>query len=155
RDAALRTLERHAGEIGSNGDHLDKFIREEDRTGLDSRYIVATASPDYERAFAKMLSHGQMAHMHWKAREHVACSAVLEAQPARTIAERGMGISDPADGGFAVPVLPAPSVIPLNNASVSAVREYADVRTISTAHWKGVASTGMSASYEPELTEVV
>jgi hypothetical protein len=80
RAMALRTIERHQDILRPEaGDRLDRLIRQEDPSGILSRYLVAVGSEDYARGFAKMLMHPQDAHFRMTERE---AAALLHWPPA-------------------------------------------------------------------------
>src|SRR5262249_29476992 len=67
---------------------------------------------------------------------------------------RGMTIGTGSAGGFALPFSLDPSVMLTSNGALNPIRQVARVFTIPTDQWKGVSSAGVTASYDPEASEV-
>lgn len=119
---------------GHVGKLLDKIDSED---GRFARYLVATGSPTYRRAFGKYISgeqpNAQEAH------------AMNQAK----MAERALSLTTTA-GGFAVPFVLDPSIIPTSNLSVNPFRAISRVEQISVDEWRGVSSAGITAAYAAE-----
>ena len=112
--------------------HVAKLIdrhSQDDNGGL-ARRILATGSPTYKRAFSKQL-----------------VGAPLTDQETRAL---GLGTTA---GGFAVPFVLDPTVIPTSNGAVNPLRQIARVETVTVNEWKAVTSAGITASYAAEGTE--
>ena len=69
-------------------------------------------------------------------------------------AERAMSIGSNAAGGFAVPFTLDPSVQLTSSGQTNPLRQLARVVPITTGSWKGISSLGVTASWDPEGTEV-
>jgi HK97 family phage major capsid protein len=57
-------------------------------------------------------------------------------------------------GGFGVPVDLDPTILLSSDGAINPIRQLATVSTTTTGTWKGVSSEGVTAAFEPELTEV-
>ena len=147
RERALRAIERLGLDAGP-GDRLVELV-ERDRSGIDARYVEATADAAYERAFTLLLAHPQDAHLRM---------TPVEAEAARRVAtvsaERALAIGDGASGGWAVPILIDPTVIPTSPGQINPLRDLATVRQITSSELRLVTSAGVVASYDAEATEV-
>ncbi len=58
-----------------------------------------------------------------------------------------------ASGGYAVPYVLDPTVIPTSNGAVNPLRQISRVETISTNEWRGVSAGAITAAYAAEGTE--
>ena len=96
-----------------------------------ARRILTTGSPTYKRAFGKALAGRNLS-------------------PEET---RSLAIPS-ASGGYAVPYTLDPTVILTSAGAVNPLRQMARVETITGNEWRGVTSTGVTASYDAELAEV-
>lgn len=106
--------------------------------GFDSamlaRHILATGSPDYHRAFAKVLS-GQPLNE----RERAAIATV----------------GTTTTGGYNVPYQLDPTLILTSDGSVNPLPEIARTEQINVGNtWKGVTTAGVTASYGTEAVAV-
>jgi len=64
RDAAMRTMERYAGEMDDQAAvRLDGMIRADDPHDWVSRYVNAVGNPDYASAFSKLAVDPQFGHL--------------------------------------------------------------------------------------------
>jgi HK97 family phage major capsid protein len=149
RDGAMRAVERaafpHEGVRREDAQsHVARLLDTIDRShGLLAQRILATGSPTYERAFGKYLA-GRKETM------------TVEEQSALAVAEsveRAMGTGG-AEGGFAVPYFLDPTLIPSYNLEVVPIRALSRIETITGERWRGVTSSGVTASYDDEATEV-
>lgn len=130
--------------------HVDKLLQRADdddwNAGALARRILATGSPAYRRAFAKMLSsslRGMPGFANLTQDEMRAVEAV-----------RALSVGTGANGGFAVPYQLDSTIIPVSNLSVNPYRAIANVEQISgTNEWRGVTSGGVTAAYAAEATE--
>jgi HK97 family phage major capsid protein len=106
---------------------------------------VGVAADDaYEKAFAKVLADPQRAHLTFTDREREALSI-------------GAAINTggaPTGAGYVVPILIDPSVNITNDGAINPLREIARTITVPGNTWQGINSDGMTAAYQPELTEV-
>jgi HK97 family phage major capsid protein len=152
RDGALRTIERYrnSGDLRSDAaDRLDEVIRRPDPMALDTRYLEAVGSPDYNSAFGKLLADPHSGHLRFNPQEVEAVRRVTAAEEMRGLVE-GTGSA----GGFAIPFTLDPSILASSSGALNPVRELARVITIGTRDWKGVSSDGVTASYDAEAAEV-
>lgn len=149
REVGLRAIERASGSLSAAaGDRLAGLV-ERDRQGADSRYLAAVSDPSYERAFAKIIAQPQTAHQLFTEDEGRAVRVVNEA-----LAERAMLEGTPSLGGYGVPFQLDPTITLSSDGSLNPIRQLATVITIATNEWKGVSSQGVTASWDPEATEV-
>ena len=149
RDAGLRTIERYtgSGELRSEAaDRLDELVRGHDRSGVDARYLAAVGDPAYNTAVGKLVADPAQGHSRFTPAEVDAVQKVAAVQ-----AERAMSLTG-ASGGFAVPFTLDPSVLLTSSGALNPVRQLARQITVSTDQWKGVSSTGVTASYVAEAT---
>lgn len=130
-------------------DHLDEFVRR-DKVGTDSRYLAAIADPAYERAFMRRITNPDGAAHETLPAEAEAAQRVAEVNAERTALAGGAGPT----GGLAVPFSLDPSVQLTSDGQANPIRSLARVVTIATSGWKGVSSAGVTASWDPEATEV-
>jgi HK97 family phage major capsid protein len=147
-DEGLRTIDRNLDVLSAAAaDNLNALIRARDPLGLDSRYLAAAGSPAYATAFSKMLGDPQQGHLRFDAKEVEAVRLVSEVMQQRALAE-GAGPT----GGFAIPITIDPSVMLSSNGALNPIRQIANVTTVATREWRGVASDGVVASYVAEST---
>lgn len=155
RERALRAIEvSHFPAAGRDQervrDHVTGLIRREStedfNTGEVARRVLATGSPAYKRAFAKMLSSGLRG---------LGGMVQLAPEEARAVeAVRALAVGSGGAGGFAVPYQLDPTIIPTSNLSVNPLRRIASVETIAgTNEWRGLSSAGVSAAYAAEAAE--
>ncbi len=149
KDRAQRALEiidfRHPeADQDATKAWVEKLLKRTDTDdGQFARYVLATASPTYKRAWAKAMS-GRLSTLS------------REEQSALSLAEtlsRGQTLTGNA-GGFAVPFELDPTVLFTSSGVVNPIRQIANVETISVDEWRGVTSAGVTAAYEAELTQV-
>lgn len=150
RSRALRAVERakfYAGDDRKvDADATRSFIEEQisedaDSEGRLARYILATGSPTYKRAFGKYLAGVERTREESLAMESAA------------IAERALSLTAAA-GGYAVPFVLDPTLILTSDGVVNPLRELATVKQITVDEWRGIATAGVTAAYESEATEV-
>ncbi len=151
RDAALRAVEARAADIDApSGDRLVGLI-EGDRFGLDAEYVAAVADPAYEAGFARQLMHPQGgAGGLLSPDEHSAVERV-----GRAMENRALAVGESASGGFAIPMTLDPTIMLSSDGAVNPIRELATVTPISTTHWRGVSSAGVTTEFVAEATEAV
>lgn len=150
RDEALRTIESHSGVLRSAAaDRLDRIVRTQDPMALEARYIAAIGDPAYFRACGKILADAQFGHLRFTPEEVAAVQRAVAID-----AERGMVTGTDSAGGFAVPFTLDPSILLTSDGALNPIRDVARVITITTKEWKGVSSAGVTASYDPEASEV-
>ena len=149
QDAALRAIERHAGEVESGAsERLEQLVRR-DRTGLDAGYIAAIADEHWRTAFGKILAHGEaMAALRMTNEERAAVQRVGSAMELRAMAE-GTGSA----GGYGVPYALDPTILLSNNGAINPIRDLASIVQVLTNEWKGVSSEGVTAEFAAEGAE--
>jgi HK97 family phage major capsid protein len=118
-------LERMLGD-GEDGDRDGKKVAE---------YLLATGSPEYKQAFTRAIS-GQ---------------PLTERQ--NGILYRAMSLTA-ASGGYAVPFVLDPTLIPTSNGAVNPYRAISNVSQINVDEWRGVTSGGVTAAFQAEAAEV-
>ncbi|UGS34253.1 phage major capsid protein [Capillimicrobium parvum] len=153
RSAALRTVERYSNSghlIPEAADRLDAHLRS-DPTDLDSEYLVATADEHYHRAFGRILCDPGSAHLRMSREEHAALERVNRIQYTRALSVFG---GSGNQGGFAIPAALDPSVMLSSDGTLNPLRRAARLVTMVGNEWKGVTSSGVSASYDGEAAEV-
>jgi HK97 family phage major capsid protein len=149
RDRAIRAVEqsrpKHPDiDPDKAKGNVERLIDEKDtEDGRFSRYILATGSPAYRRAFGKYLSRGNENGM---TREEQSAWHLGQS------AERALSLTG-ASGGFAVPFDLDPTILNTSNGVVNPIRQLARVQQITTDEWRGVSSAGITASYAAEATE--
>ena len=149
QDLAYRAIEARSQEFKApEGDRLWDLIGN-DRHGIDSRYLAAATSPEYESAFFKLLADPVTGHLRHTPAEVEAMRAAVAVVAERAITLGGGGATE-----FPVPTVIDPTVMISSAGAVSPLRELATVQTIGTLDWKGVSSDGVSAAFAAELTEV-
>ena len=107
----------------------------DDEQGSLARRILVTGSPQYERAFGKMLG-----------RQSVNGLSAEES--------RALSLGTDTAGGFAVPFQLDPTVILTSNGVVNPLRQISRVETITGKEWDGVTSAGVSVTRGTEGQEV-
>ena len=130
RDRALKSIETSKFQDRDAQDNVSKLIENVDHNGNIARRILATGSPTYKRAWAKMIA----------------------GRPRSPEEERTLQIG--SDGNYPVPYVVDPTVVLTSNGAINPVRQIARVIQIAGNHWTGVASTGITASYDAEAAEV-
>ena len=136
-DAVLRSVEADIGD-GPELGQVRKLLK---RHGADtewSRQVLARSTPQYERAFGKLVATGgQM--------------GALTPDEQRAIA-----VGTHTQGGVMVPTVIDPSFIYTNDGASSEIRRLARVVTLTGAAnaVTGVATAGITASWDAELEEV-
>lgn len=98
-----------------------------------AKRMLLTGSPDYERAFTKVLRHGSDA---WCTQEER--QALLRAGAA--------ALGTDGNGGYAVPFQLDPTVMLTSPGVINPIRELARVETIVGKEWQGVTSAGTSVA---------
>jgi len=150
RDSGLHTIERYRNQealTSKAADRLDELVRKSDTTGVDGRYLAAVGDPHYNSAFGKLLADPVLGHNRMTKEEVAAVQKVNAVE-----AERAMSIGTTTAGGFAVPFTLDPSVMLTSSGALNPIRELSREITIATDTWKGVSSTGVTASYVAEAT---
>jgi HK97 family phage major capsid protein len=115
--------------------HVERMLAISDnRQGDLARLILATGSETYKRAFGKSLQGQQLSTAEYQA-----------------ISETGGGGED---GGFAVPYVLDPTIIPTSDQKVNPYRAICrTVQLVGARTWKGVSSAGVVATRRNEGDE--
>ena len=111
---------------------------EQDRSGLDSRYLAAVSSAAFERAFWKRTLRPDSAQFEMTADEAEAMRRAVQVEQERAL---GLGSS-----GDPVPAALDPSIILTSDGRINPLRQLATVSQVATAPWRGVASEGIVAT---------
>lgn len=112
----------------------DRQIESGFDASLFARHILATGSPDYERAFAKTLAGTPLTE-----RERAAIATV----------------GTTSTGGYAVPFTLDPTIILTSDGAVNPLRQISRIEQINVGNtWKAVTSPGVTASYGTEAVAV-
>ncbi|HEY9495908.1 MAG TPA: phage major capsid protein [Intrasporangium sp.] len=140
RSRAYDAIERMPGATDSvreaATDILERF---DDKESTLAKLCLATSSPQYMRAWAKMA----------RGLQHE-----LEPSEARALAEaRAMSLTD-ANGGYLVPFQLDPTVIITSNGSLNQIRQAARQVVATGDVWNGVSSAAVSWSWDAESSEV-
>ena len=137
RDRAKRAIElasfphQRANKEDMQG-HVEQLVESLDsEDGKFSRYLLATGSAAYRRAFSKYLASESR--------------TTFEEQ----LLQRAASLTTTA-GGFAVPFVLDPTVIPTSSGAINPYREISDVRSITVDEWRGVSSDGITAAFQAE-----
>jgi HK97 family phage major capsid protein len=149
RDRAMRAVElahfaHPDAERSKVQDHVSRLLQRDSEDRAIARRILLTGAPAYRTAFAKTLSSLM--------RGMTSVQLTVEEQKAFE-AVRAMSVGTGSAGGFAVPYLLDPTVIPTSNLSVNPFRAVCRVDTIPGNEWRGVTSAGVTAAYATEATE--
>jgi len=136
RDRAKRSIEQsHFPNVRSQEDmqgHVEGLIeRIDSEQGSFSRYLLATGSSAYRRAFSKYLAGAP--------RTKYEDEMLYRAASLTT-----------TSGGFAVPFVLDPSVIPTSNGAINPYRSVGNVIQINVDEWRGVSSDGITAAFQAE-----
>lgn len=119
--------------------HLERLLgdgEEGDRKGTDvARHFLLTGSPGYRSAFTKYLQHG-------------ASVAGLSERDAAML-YRAMSLTT-TSGGFAVPFVLDPTLIPTSNGAINPYRQISNVISITVDEWRGVSSGGVTPAFQAE-----
>jgi HK97 family phage major capsid protein len=145
RDRALRILETariphpRADQAEAKA-HVERLIEMQPEEGPFSRYLIATDSPEYRRAWAKTLRPNGNALL---TRDEQTALAQGEG------AMRAMSLTA-ASGGYAVPFVLDPTIIPTSDGAINPYRAISSVVNITVDEWRGVSSTGITAGFAAE-----
>jgi HK97 family phage major capsid protein len=112
--------------------------------GSAAFYTLATSSPHYASAFAKLAADPERGHLRWTPEEQRTFGIASEYQ--RTMQIGG-------SGAYLAPVMIDPTIILTNVGVQSGIRSVARQETIATSIWHGVSSAGVTASWLAESTE--
>ena len=137
RSAVMRSIDEHELEPEHKAD-IDKLLKRHGNDTAWARNLLARSTPTYERAFSKYLaSNGQFVG--------------LDPEEQRAIV-----VGTNTSGGFLLPTVIDPTLILTNSGTDNAIRQIARVVTLtgdSNALYVP-SSAGVTASWDPELTEV-
>jgi HK97 family phage major capsid protein len=96
-----------------------------------AQHVLFTGSPAYKRAFGKYVSNQP------------------RTQNEEMLLQRAASLTTTA-GGFAVPFVLDPSVIPTSSGAINPYRTVGNVISISVDEWRGVSSDGITAAFAAE-----
>jgi HK97 family phage major capsid protein len=140
RDGAKRAIEKatfpsHVKREAAQ-EHIEQLLETIDgERGHLSQHLLVTGGPAYQRAFGKAIA-----------------GRPLSSEDAHLL-DRAASLTGSA-GGFAVPFVLDPTVIPTSNGAINPLRQIARTETIVASNeWRGVSSAGITASYAAEATE--
>jgi len=132
----------HDGEFSEEAAvNADALIRH-DTTGELATYIATVGSPEYKRAFMKVVSARPGAQPLLTEKE---INAVAYAGATRQM--------DLSAAGYAIPVTLDPTLNLTSDGQVNPLRQLARIETITTTEWKGVTSDGVSMAFHAESYE--
>jgi HK97 family phage major capsid protein len=138
RARALCAIERMQGATDKVRE-TGTVLVERASTDHTAQVALATSSPEYLRAFAKLYrSNGNM--------------ATLDADESRAVA-RAMSLTDAA-GGYLIPFQLDPTVILTATGSRNQVRQISRVVQATGDTWSGISSAGVTGSWDAEAAEV-
>ena len=141
--ASISEIDRFDDAARSKG-RIDALLRKTDSPdGRFARHILATGAPAYKRAFTKYLATGDSSMMD---------RAEQAAWSTGQMAYRAMSLTA-ASGGYAVPYELDTTILNTNNGVVNPIRSLARTVQISVDEWRGITSTGITASYVAEAAE--
>jgi HK97 family phage major capsid protein len=116
-----------------------KLVENDGENSRLARMVLASSSPEYTKAFTKLIrSQGQ--------------AAILDPAESHALS-RAMSLTDSA-GGYLVPFQLDPTVILTANGSVNEVRKIARVVQATGDVWNGVSSAGVTGSWDAEAAQV-
>lgn len=133
-DAATRALEDKVESDRMSG--VRSLLLSHRNDTAWAREILARSTPEYERAWLKMVTHREFA---------------LTAEE-RTV----LGVTTNANGAFFLPTAIDPTVIMTGDLSDNVYRQLARKVTITNGatSWEGITSAGVTASWDGEVAEV-
>lgn len=145
RDRSLRLLETVSfphpkAESVDSRSHVERLMDAQPEDGRLSRYLIATDSPAYRRAWAKLVTPGGAQLL--TRDEQAAYASVVHA-------ERAMSLTS-ASGGYAVPFVLDPTIIPTSDGAINPYRAISNVSNITVDEWRGVSSDGITAGFNAE-----
>lgn len=112
-------------------ERVDRLLAN-DGTGEVARRILATGSAAYQRAFGKALT----------------------GQPLQGSEFSALSVGTGSTGGFAVPYVLDPTIIPTSNLAVNPLRAISrEVQLVGSNEWRGVSSAGVTAHRRNEGDE--
>ncbi|GHC88275.1 major capsid protein [Nocardiopsis terrae] len=154
RDQARRELER-SHDSGHMPDHaattVDRLIARDGSAHSQThtaRWLLATGSDSYARAFAKKCADPLHGHLLWEADE---AEAWRTAELFRT-EQRAMSLTDSA-GGHLIPAHLDPAITLTSDGSINPLRAISRNVTVAGDTWNGVTSAGVTAEWKAEAAE--
>jgi HK97 family phage major capsid protein len=121
--------------------NADSLIRR-DTSGELASYIATVGSPEYHRAFLKVVS-ALPGHNPLLTEKEI--NAVAYASSLRQM--------DLSAAGYAIPITLDPTLNLTSDGQVNPIRQLARVETITTTEWKGVTSDGVTMAFHAESYE--
>jgi HK97 family phage major capsid protein len=150
RDRALKVLETEGRNLAPfQQDHLEKLLRSNSSDtdgGVIARRLLITENPAYRSGFQKAVTQTVPAFSPEEARALDEYNSYHEFRAAN----EGTGSA----GGYGIPVLIDPSIVLTSGAADAPILAISRMVTITTDAWKGVASSGVSWSYDTESAAV-
>lgn len=145
RDRALKAIEtmrpKHPDVSKEEAQkNVERLLDTDSEDGRFARYLLTVGSPTYKRAFGKALAGTMLSRD-----EQVAMESAK-------YAERALSLTG-ASGGFAVPFELDPTILNTSSGVLNPIRQASKVIQITVDEWRGVTSTGITATYEAEATE--
>jgi len=154
RDNAMRVLERSVKDKTLPEDAagtVEALLKSDDEQSFTARWAVATGSPEYRSAFAKMVQDPEHGHLLWTAAES---DAFREVAAVQKLQNRGMLEGGPTTGGYMVPLSLDPAIMLTNGGSTNSLRQISRVVQTPTNSWTGITSAGVTAEWKAEAVEV-
>lgn len=136
RSQALRAIEAGAFDQDAHRERLEGHVRKLSREVAER--VIATGSPEYERAFAKILNDPYGISLSADERESFTRAASLTSNA----------------GGYAVPVIIDPTLILTSDGSANPFRQISRVVPVTNNVWKGVSTAGVTASFGAEAAAI-
>lgn len=140
RERAKDAIERMQGANDAVRAASTEFVERWDTSdGRISQLLLAGSSPDYLRAFSKLIrSQGN--------------AAVLDAAESAAYT-RAMSLTDSA-GGYLVPFQLDPTVVLTAAGSRNPIRRISRVVNVTGDTWNGISTAGVTGSWDAEAAEV-
>jgi HK97 family phage major capsid protein len=139
RSRAFSAIEKMPHATDAVRETATRMIERNDDGNRLSKLALATSSPEYMRAFQKLVAaNGDASRLDGVEREAYT---------------RAMSLTDAA-GGFLVPFQLDPTVILTANGSSNNIRRIARQVQITTDVWRGISSAGVTGSWDAEAAEV-
>jgi HK97 family phage major capsid protein len=140
RSRALSAIEKMNGANDRTRAIATDLVENQDsKDGRLAQLTLATSSPQYLRAFTKLLgSRGD--------------TGLLEPEE-RAVVARAMSLTDTA-GGFLIPFQLDPNIILTAAGSRNRVRQISRVVQATGDVWSGISSAGVTGSWDAEAAEV-
>lgn len=130
RSVEQATFPHEAADREGTQAHIERLLKNIDDPEALARHILSTGSELYSRAFDK----------------------VLRGQALNPEEQRALSMTGSA-GGFAVPYVLDPTIIPTSNGVVNPLRQISRVESITGNEWRGISSQGVTAGYGAEASE--